>query len=140
MPRMPTEATARALVLVASGRSVQEAATAAGIAVSTLTRAMKRAGVTTNRRCSRRTAVDIQAALEEAKEQVQALAVERVARPPKAPTKTAVQRLHWLRAELQQQDRKEAADLRALLDWVERKKPSWWGRPFITPGVACTLR
>jgi hypothetical protein len=40
MRRQPTEATARALVLVASGRSVQEAATAAGIAVSTLTRAM----------------------------------------------------------------------------------------------------
>lgn len=52
MPRVPTEATARALV--ASGRSVQETATAAGIAVSTLTRAMKRTGVTTNRRRSRR--------------------------------------------------------------------------------------
>lgn len=34
MPRQLTEATARALVLVASGSSVQEAATAAGIAVS----------------------------------------------------------------------------------------------------------
>jgi hypothetical protein len=96
--------------------------------------------VTTNRRRSRRTAVEIQAAMEAAKEQAQALAVEREARPPMAPTKTALQHLHWLRAELQQQDRKEAADLRALLDWVERKKPSWWGRPFITPGAACTLR
>ncbi|WP_298236534.1 hypothetical protein [uncultured Azohydromonas sp.] len=124
MPRQPTEATARALVLVASGRSVQEAATAAGIAVSTLTRAMKRTGVTTNRRRSRRTAVEIQAAMEAAKEQAQALAVEREARPPKAPTRTALQRLHWLQTELEQQGRKEAADLRAVLDWVERKKPS----------------
>jgi hypothetical protein len=123
MPRVPTEATARALVLVASGRSVQEAATAAGIAVSTLTRAMKRAGMTTNRRRSRRTAVEIQTAMEEAKAQAQALAVEREARAPKAPTKTALQRLHWLQVELEQQGRKEAADLCAVLDWVERKKP-----------------
>lgn len=105
---------------------------------------MKRAGVITTRRCSRRTAVDIQAALEEAKAKAKAkalaLAVEREAPLPRAPTKTALQCLHWLRAELQQQDRKEAADLRALLDWVERKKPSWWGRPFIAPGAACTLR
>ena len=120
MPRQPTEATARALVLVASGRSVQEAATAAGIAVSTLNRAMKRTGVTTNRRRSRRTAIEMQAA----KAQAQALAVEREARPPKAPTRTALQRLHWLQTELEQQGRKEAADLRAVLDWVERKKPS----------------
>ncbi len=123
MPRVPTEATARALVLVASGRSVQEAATAAGIAVSTLTRAMKRTGVTTNRRRSRRTAVEIQAAMEAAKEQAQALAVEREARPPKAPTKTALQRLHWLQVELEEQGRKEASDLRAVLDWVKRKRP-----------------
>lgn len=84
---------------------------------------MKRTGVTTNRRRSRRTAVEIQAAMEAAKAQAQALAVEREARPPKAPTKTALQRLHWLQTELEQQGRKEAADLRAVLGWMAWKKP-----------------
>ena len=53
---------------------------------------------------------------------------------PKAPTKTALQRLHWMQTELEQQGRQEAPDLRAVLDWVERKTPSWWGRPFHYPG------
>jgi hypothetical protein len=84
MPPHPTEATARALVPAGSRRSVQETAAAAGIAVSTLTRAMKRTGVTTNRRRSRRTAVVIQAAMQEAKAHAaQVLVLEWEARPPR---------------------------------------------------------
>jgi hypothetical protein len=59
MPRHPTEAKSHVLVLAASGRSVQKAA-AAGVAFSTLPRAMKRTSMTTNRRRSRRTATEIQ--------------------------------------------------------------------------------
>jgi hypothetical protein len=35
----------------------------------------------------------------------------------------ALRRLHGLQSELEQQGRKEAGDLRAVLGWIERKTP-----------------